>query len=250
MIHMKGSVKIYIERESSLIGFAEALHIKFNGELKASLMNGERTTVYLEPDKYFVEVYATGIFSTNSKSFNTPFLGSGDEFKFKVSAETNLVKNSIKIYPFKHISTKGKTFLCYRRKDSEDITSRIEDHLVSVFGRNSILKDTDFIDIGDDFRKRIKKELANCKIMLVIIGKKWFKSNGEISEHVEFEIYHGLQNQIDIIPVLVNGAQMPSYSELPLEIEDFANYNGIHLRGDPDFKHGMQKIIKSIEERI
>jgi TIR domain len=247
---MKGSVKVYIEREESIIGFAQALHFKFNGEIKASLMNGERTTIYLEPGKYFVEVYATGIFSTDNKSFNTPFLGSGDEFKFKVGVETTLMKNPIKIYPFKHTSTKGKIFLCYRRKDSEDITSRIEDHLVSVFGSNNILKDTDFIDLGDDFRKKIKKELANCKIMLVIIGKKWFKSNGEISEHVEFEIYNGLQNQIDIIPVLVNGAQIPSYSELPSEIEDLANYNGIHLRGDPDFKHGMQKIIKSIQERL
>jgi hypothetical protein len=48
----------------------------------------------------------------------------------------------------------AKIFISYRRADSQQISGRIHDRLVSAFGKRNIFKDVDDIPPGMDFRER------------------------------------------------------------------------------------------------
>jgi hypothetical protein len=66
------------------------------------------------------------------------------------------------------MSTTRFIFISYRREDSADVTGRIYDRLVGVFGREAIFKDVDSIPLGVDFRKHLDKEVSRCQVLLAV----------------------------------------------------------------------------------
>ncbi|MEA2989235.1 MAG: hypothetical protein QOG83_1946, partial [Alphaproteobacteria bacterium] len=52
-----------------------------------------------------------------------------------------------------------KITVSYRREDSEAITGRIFDRLVTHYGKSSVFRDIDNIPPGADFRKHIADAL-------------------------------------------------------------------------------------------
>ena len=66
-----------------------------------------------------------------------------------------------------------KIFISYRRKDSEAITGRIYDTLCGHYAPDSLIMDVDKIPLGSDFRKYINHQLAQCTLMIAVVGPKW-----------------------------------------------------------------------------
>lgn len=156
---MKNHVKIKVQRDNSLLGAASPLNIKFNGEKKARLWSGGSDSFSISPGIYNVEVYTPALFTTFGKSFKTPYLNAGDEFHIRIGVQVGIGSSAFKIYEPKHIKAETKKiFICYRREDSDDLTSRLNDHLGSVFGFETVLKDTNFIKAGEKFEAKIRKE--------------------------------------------------------------------------------------------
>ena len=95
-----------------------------------------------------------------------------------------------------------RLFINYRRIDSADVTGRIYDHLVDVFGEANIYKDVDSISLGIDFREEIKSLIMQSNLLLVVIGRDWLyckNDNGEIridasGDYVRLEIEIGLKD--------------------------------------------------------
>lgn len=152
-----------------------------------------------------------------------------------------------------------KIFISYRRADSKKDAGRIYDRLVEAFGRNNIFKDVDNIEIGDDFRGVLREAVAQCDILLAIIGKHWLNIADEKTgkrrldnpdDFVRIEIESALQrDKCLVIPLLVDGASMPSADELPLNLRELAFKNAIIVRDDPDFHKDVDKLIDSIQRR-
>ncbi len=148
-----------------------------------------------------------------------------------------------------------KIFISYRRDDSSDVTGRIYDRLVNTYGKESIYKDVDSIPFGVDFRKHLKTMIDQCDVMLVVIGNYWLTiadTGGQrrlenSADFVRIEIEVGLQRDIPIVPLLVRGASMPTETELPPDLKEFAYRNGTQVRYDPDFHSDMDRLIKSLE---
>jgi hypothetical protein len=65
-------------------------------------------------------------------------------------------------------------FISYRRDDSQDVTGRLHDHLVTRFGREIVFKDVDAISLGADFRDAIKQAIDSSDVLLAVIGPNWF----------------------------------------------------------------------------
>src|SRR6185295_14785264 len=65
-----------------------------------------------------------------------------------------------------------KIVLSYRRADSAGITRLIFERLTGHFGKESVFMDVD-IPYGIDFRKHINEMLADCDILVAIVGPKW-----------------------------------------------------------------------------
>ena len=61
-------------------------------------------------------------------------------------------------------------FISYRREDVPDAAGRIFDRLSNHFGAESVFFDIDSVPLGIDFRKHVEAVIAQCDILLVIIG--------------------------------------------------------------------------------
>ena len=108
----------------------------------------------------------------------------------------------------------------------------------------------DNISFGEDFRKRLNEQAAECKVLLAIVGPHWVKDPRlqDEKDFLRIEIEYGLDPERDIlvIPVLVSKAPMPPADQLPESLKDFAFRNAIQVRPDPDFHSDMDKLIDTL----
>jgi hypothetical protein len=131
----------------------------------------------------------------------------------------------------------GKIFISYRRDDAGEAAGRLSDNLRECFGQDSVFMDVDGIGLGRDFRKVIGETLSQCGVMLAVMGKTWLqntdaKGNRRLDQPADFvrlEIATALKRDIDVIPVCVQGAGVPSADDLPDDLKDFAFRNAIEL---------------------
>jgi hypothetical protein len=153
--------------------------------------------------------------------------------------------------------TPKSLFISYRRQDSQHITGRIYDRLAVRFGKELVFKDVDSIPLGLDFREHIREQVGHCAVLVVVIGKNWNPpaASGQPRlidprDHLRIEIESALDRHIPVIPVLVDGIEMPEESELPPSLERLAYHNGIAVRPDPDFHHDMDRLVRGIEQLL
>ena len=146
-------------------------------------------------------------------------------------------------------------FISYRRSDSRDVTERIYERLIDSFGRRRVFKDVDSIPAGTDFRQELKKSLSECQVMLVVIGTNWLAPAfaGQLprlfeeADYVRLEIEEAMSRGIPVLPVLVNGGQLPKQDELPETLNDLPFKQAVAIRHDPDFSPDTQRLARSIE---
>lgn len=98
--------------------------------------------------------------------------------------------------------------------------------------------DTDAIDPGVDFAQRIHSALDSCQLALVLIGQRWLSAQGadgkpritSEGDLVRIEVQTALNHpDVTVVPVLVDGARMPSSAELPSELGSLSKYNAFDL---------------------
>lgn len=124
-------------------------------------------------------------------------------------------------------------FISYRRNDSAQITQRIWENLIGVWGEEKVIKDTDTFIAGPDFREQMSRSIQRADVVLVVIGQHWLGTNSEMGSNrlfdetdpVRTEIEEAIKYKKVIIPVLVNTQQMPQASELPdsIRVKQFLN---------------------------
>ena len=154
-------------------------------------------------------------------------------------------------------------FVSYRRDDSEGEAGRLYDDLVEMFGDHTVFMDVAAITAGRDFRKAIDENVAQCGVLLAIIGKGWVDVKNESGgrrlndsgDFVRVEIASALKRDIPVIPLLVHGAKMPRTDELPDDLKDLAYRNCVeltHVRWKSDFRilaKALHTILKSADDQ-
>ncbi len=148
-----------------------------------------------------------------------------------------------------------RIFISYRRIDSHIITGRLHDWLVFAFGEKHVFKDVDDIPPGMDFRVVLWNALDKSDAVLVVIGKEWLDvrdSQGRRridlpDDFVRMEVEAALsRDDVLVIPVLVDGAVMPTVDELPLKLRPLAYRNAVIIRHDPDFQRDVARLIDQL----
>lgn len=117
----------------------------------------------------------------------------------------------------------GNIFISYRRADSAPWARSLYMALEKHFVRKQLFMDVDDIKPGAEFAKVLDEKVAQCDVMLVLIGKGWLEASNErglrrlddASDFVRIEIESALKRDIKIVPVLVDGASMPRPADLP-----------------------------------
>ena len=132
----------------------------------------------------------------------------------------------------------ARIFINYRREDSLSTAGRLHDKLAQALGRKSLFMDVDHIPPGVDFVSYLNGQVANCNLFLAVIGPQWLSAKNEKGERriddpddfVVVEIAAALERQIPVIPVLVDGARMPSANELPDSLRPLVRRHAFELR--------------------
>ena len=117
----------------------------------------------------------------------------------------------------------GKIFINYRRGDDPGNTGRLFDRLQDVFEPEQLFIDVDNIAPGLDFVRVLNDRVAECDVVLAVIGKSWVDARDtrgarrldDPDDFVRIEILSALSQGKRVIPVLVGEAQMPRPDELP-----------------------------------
>jgi hypothetical protein len=151
-----------------------------------------------------------------------------------------------------------KVFVSYRREDSNDITGRIYDRLVGHFGSESVFMDVDSIPLGVDFRAYLSDWVGKCDVLIAVVGDSWLDSRdtngnvrlGQPDDFVTIENSAAIERQIPVIPVLVGQATMPTASQLPDALSEFAYRNAAEVRSGRDFHNHVDHLIRGIDRHF
>jgi hypothetical protein len=76
----------------------------------------------------------------------------------------------------------AKIFINYRRDDSAGHAGRVQDRLKSEFAHDLLFLDVDAIPLGVNFVKEIQKAIADCGVLLALIGSDWLEARDTASQ--------------------------------------------------------------------
>src|SRR5919109_3250094 len=146
-----------------------------------------------------------------------------------------------------------RLFVSYRHDDVPAYSGRLADRLVSRFGEDGIFLDIDAIDPGLDFRIVLRQAIEACDVVLVVIGPGWLEAREpdgsrrleQPNDYVRLEIEAALDRDIRIIPVLVEGAQMPTANQLPQGLVPLCYRNAVEM--GKNFHTEMAALITKLE---
>src|SRR5262245_36607597 len=110
---------------------------------------------------------------------------------------------------FAHRVAMPTIVISYRRADAARTAGRMFDKLVSHFGDGHVFMDIDSIPAGTNFRRYLREILSRSDIVLAVMGPRWMGEGGrrriaEDTDLVRFEVQTALEQNIPLIPVLVD----------------------------------------------
>lgn len=115
-------------------------------------------------------------------------------------------------------------FISYRIADTQVEARLLYTDLANHFGENAVFLDKKRLEPGMDWPDELAANVQHCQILLVLIKEKgkWLGANDEgirrtddPKDWVRLEIEHALAAGKTIIPLLFNGAGLPSEQALP-----------------------------------
>jgi hypothetical protein len=149
----------------------------------------------------------------------------------------------------------ARIFMSYRRADSGSAAGRLYDHLASHFGRDQIFIDVDAIKPGVDFVDVLENTLAQCDALIAVIGRQWLtvkdkdgkRRLDDPNDFIRLEVETALKRNIRVIPVLVDGAEMPSTADLPETLANLRRRNALTVSNER-FSYDVGMLISTVEE--
>jgi hypothetical protein len=147
-------------------------------------------------------------------------------------------------------------FVSYRREDAAGHAGRLFDRLAEHFGKESVFMDVEGIGPGVRFAEAIEKAVGGCDVFLAVIGRSWLDCRDrdgrrrldDPHDFIRLETRSALARNVQVIPVLVEGAGMPRKDELPDEVSALAERQAIELR-DTHWNNDIQALIAKLEPR-
>jgi hypothetical protein len=147
-----------------------------------------------------------------------------------------------------------KVFLSYRRDDTGGRAGRLFDVFVARFGAHNVFQDVNAIAPGLDFAAQVEAAIKASDAVLVVIGPHWLgdlhhDGNRRIDRPDDFvrrEVSSALAAGIRVVPVLVDGAPLPSSEELPDDVAPLVLRQAVTLR-DASWHTDLDDLVRRLE---
>ncbi len=146
-------------------------------------------------------------------------------------------------------------FISYRRDDTSGYAGRLYDQVSAHFGEEHVFMDVADIGPGSDFVTVIEQKVGTCDALIALIGKNWLTLKddqnrprlGNPEDFVSVEVLAALKRKVEVIPVLVGGAKMPSQRELPESLQLLSRRQALEI-SDARFTRDVQDLIVALEK--
>jgi hypothetical protein len=138
-----------------------------------------------------------------------------------------------------------RAFISYRRHDAYiplkdggaldySFIERLRDALKRV-GFDDVFVDTGNIKVGDNYESKLFRAVSEADLIVAVVGSKWLDILRERAAAGERdtllrEIRAGISQEKELIPLLVDGAQMPPELDLPKQIRAFHFENALPVQ--------------------
>lgn len=144
-------------------------------------------------------------------------------------------------------------FICYRRDDSPSGALRIFEALHERLGDDRVFMDV-HIPPAVDFVAWIEERLGSSGVVIPVIGRNWLEKDEETGrpriaepkDMVYKEILAALESRVTVLPVLVDGAEMPREDELPPKLARLALLQAHRLLSDTYFKVSEERLVEQV----
>ena len=149
-----------------------------------------------------------------------------------------------------------KIFLSYRREDTSGHAGRLYDLLVRRYGAEQIFMDIDAIPVGSEFGEEIHRAVASCDVFIALIGPRWAHVTGpdggrrldDADDYLRQEVESALASDVRVVPVCVQGADLPSADVLPPSLAPLVERQGTKL-GDASWHDDVERLVRRLEGR-
>ena len=149
-------------------------------------------------------------------------------------------------------------FISYRRQDSQSAAGRLADDIKKNLAGVSVFRDVETIQPGMDFVDVINHALQSCGVLLAVIGPRWISAQDSAGQRrldnpddfTRLEIATALKrNDVRVIPVLVEGAQMPEPDDLPEDLRALARRNA-HELTDNRWSYDVSRLVATVRQAL
>jgi uncharacterized repeat protein (TIGR03803 family) len=148
-----------------------------------------------------------------------------------------------------------RVFISYRHEDSQSYARGLYQELSSRLPDGQVFWDISTIAPGLDFVVEIERAVGSCDVLLAVIAKHWLDSVDaagarrldDPKDFVRLEIATALSRDIRVVPVLVQGATMPTENELPEAIVGLARRNAAEL-SDRRWNFDVEQLVGVLKQ--
>ncbi len=151
-----------------------------------------------------------------------------------------------------------QVFINYRREDTEAYARLLHDRLAPAYGTDNVFLDVVNLTPGLQWLEQIKERSASSGVCLVLIGPRWMSSMTDraharfetstediVKREIEFALSRG--SSVQVIPVLVGGAQMPTGEGLPRSIRTLTSLHAVEVR-HAHFDEDLERLSRTLAE--
>lgn len=148
-----------------------------------------------------------------------------------------------------------RIFVSYRPSDSLMTAQHVYERLKATFGPDNVFKTIKEIPLGRDLQAVIMKSVRQSDIVLIIMGQSWLSigdSKGQRridypDDPARIELETAISQNMMIVPVLINGATMPTAGELPESVRALAGITPHTLPDDSE--DSLDELVDHVETR-
>jgi len=151
---------------------------------------------------------------------------------------------------------RAQIFISYRRDDAAGYARAVYDELARHFGAARVFIDVDDIGAGQKFDEVIDSAVGESEVLLVLIGKRWLGERegqpsriGDPGDFVRLEVTAGLAKGMRVIPLLLDGAAMPSEAQLPAVLRPLARRNALEI-DNARFAADIERLVAALRATL
>lgn len=179
-----------------------------------------------------------------------------EEFEIEILATVAALASEIFNSTEETTDVRTNIFISYRRADSHAFAHQLYDNLCNEFSRGRIFIDVDSIPIAVDFAAHIENYFRKTSVILAVMGNRWespswkrrpfFRRPAE--DYVLRELQLAREQEIPVIPILLDSRRMPEGRRLPKPIQYLAKLNAAQFGKNRNFEADFKFLSDRIKE--